>query len=287
MIVDMTDSNHHMHIDNLETLGIIAGGGVLPERLLHACDKRGIEPFVIGFEGQTNHDLMIGRKYLWTRLGAAGQIIQTLHAHEIKDIVLIGSIARPGFSELKPDWKTASFLMKIGSRALGDDGLLSAIRSELEREGFTVHGVQEFAQDLLAPAGAVGKYKPRKEDESDIARGLEVAAALGALDVGQAVVVQNGVVLGVEGIEGTDALITRCGSLKRGGKGPILVKLIKPGQDMNLDMPTIGPNTIAKAAENGFRGILFQAETTLLIDPQAVAEKADQAKIFVYGMEKA
>jgi DUF1009 family protein len=269
----------------ITTLGIIAGGGVLPDRLLAACDKRGIEVFVIGFEGQTDPALMVGRRHLWTRLGAAGQIIQTLKAHHIHDLVLIGSIARPAFSELKPDWKTASFLMRVGSRAMGDNNLLTAIRAELEREGFAVHGVQEFAHDLLAPAGAVGKYKPQKEDQEDIQRGLEVARAIGKLDVGQAAVVQDGLVLGVEGIEGTDALIDRCGELKRKSKGPVLVKVRKPQQDIALDLPTIGPETISRAAYHGYRGIVFEAGTTLLIEPQVVAEKADAAKMFVVGVE--
>ncbi len=270
---------------DIKSLGIIAGGGSLPERLLHVCDQRGIEVFMIGLEGQTNRNLMAGRKHLWTRVGAAGQIMQTLKSHNIRDIVLIGSVSRPSFSELKPDWKTAGFLMKIGLKSLGDDGLLTAIRGLLEKEGFTVHGVQDFAEDLLAPVGAIGKHSPTKEDQPDIDRGLEVARAIGALDVGQAVVIQEGLVLGMEAIEGTDALINRCGELKRGGRGPILVKLCKPQQDMSLDMPTIGPMTIEHAAFRGFRGIIFQASKTLLIDPQQVAESADQADMFVYGVE--
>ncbi|MCB9964550.1 MAG: UDP-2,3-diacylglucosamine diphosphatase LpxI [Rhodospirillales bacterium] len=273
--------------DSYKTLGIIAGGGILPDRLLAACDKRGIQTFVIGFEGHTDRDIMAGRQHLWTRVGAVGQIIQTLKAHHIRDLIMIGSVSRPSLSELKPDWKTAAFLMKIGMRSLtlGDDGLLSAIRQELENEGFVLHSVQEFAEDLLAPAGAIGKYAPMKADKEDIDRGLEVAKALGALDVGQAVVIQEGLVLGVEAIEGTDALINRCGELKRGGRGPILVKLCKPQQDMSLDLPTIGPTTLDHAAFRGFRGIIFAAHKTLLIDPQRVAEHADSAKMFVYGIE--
>lgn len=267
------------------TLGIIAGGGALPERLLAACDRREIETFVIGFEGQTNAGLMAGRRHLWTRLGAAGQIIQTLKAHHIQHLVLIGSITRPAFSELKPDWKTASFLLRVGSRALGDNNLLTAIKDELEKEGFTVHGVQEFAEDLLAPLGPVGKYKPQSGDKHDIERGLSVARSVGKLDVGQATVIQEGLVLGVEAIEGTDALIDRCGELKRGGKGPILVKTQKPQQDITLDLPTIGPETIQRAAYHGYSGIVFEAGRTLLIDPQTVAEKADEAKMFVIGID--
>lgn len=265
-------------------LGIIAGGGSLPAHLARTCDKRGIEVFIIGFEGQTERSLVEGRNYVWTRIGKVGHVIDSLHAQKIRDIVMIGAIKRPTWSELKPDWKTATFLMKIGTKALGDDGLLAVLRKEMENEGFVVHGIHEFADDLLAPPGAVGAFTPQAEDEADIARGLNVARTLGALDVGQSVVMQGGMVLGVEGIEGTDALIERCGILKRSGRGPVLVKVCKPGQDKDLDLPTIGPKTVDMAARAGFAGIVFEAGRALLIDPQVAAEKADKAKMFMVGI---
>ncbi len=277
----------HLTDADMETLGIIAGGGVLPERLLHACDKRGITPFVIGFEGQTDPSVCLGRNHLWTRIGAAGQIINTLKSHQIRDLVLIGSLRRPSIHELKPDMRTARFFARLGVRSLGDDGLLKAIRHELENEGFVIHGVQDFADNLIAGEGAVGRTKPKKSDWTDIDRGLEVSRMLGALDVGQSVVVQEGIVLGVEAAEGTDSLIRRCANIKRAGRGGVLVKTSKPRQDRDLDLPTVGPKTVELCAEAGLAGIVMQAGSTLLIDPQDVADIADKRNLFVVGVDLA
>src|SRR5688500_17769126 len=121
---------------SIEKLGVIAGGGSMPERLLHACDKNGIEPFIVAFDGQTNPSLLQGRRYMLTRLGAAGLVINTLKAHEIRDLVFIGSIRRPSLKELRPELRTLKFFARLSTRALGDDGLLKAMKKELEREGF-------------------------------------------------------------------------------------------------------------------------------------------------------
>jgi DUF1009 family protein len=266
-------------------LGIIAGSGALPKKLLHACDTLGIEPFVVAFKGQTDEAILDGRAHLLTRLGAAGTVVNTLRAHEIRDLVLIGAVRRPSFAELKPDWKTSRFLMRVGMRALGDDGLLQAVRRELEAEGFTLHGVQRFVESLIAGAGRLGGRGAADADQVDIARGIEVSQTLGRLDVGQSVIVQEGIVLGVEGVEGTDALIRRCAALKRKGRGGVLVKTCKPQQDRDLDLPTIGVETVKLCIEAGLSGMVFHAGKTLLIDPQEVSELADNVGLFVIGVD--
>ncbi|MCK5284431.1 MAG: UDP-2,3-diacylglucosamine diphosphatase LpxI [Alphaproteobacteria bacterium] len=268
-----------------EHIGIIAGGGGLPERLLHACEQKGIDVFVVAFEGQTDPLVVKGQKHIWTRLGAAGQIINTLKSHEIYDIVLIGSLRRPSLSELLPDLKTVEFFAKIGIKALGDNDLLSIIRQTLEEEGFKIHGVHKFVDDLLAPFGLIGRYKPSKADWIDIKRGLQISQELGAKDVGQSVIVQEGIVLGVEAVEGTDELIQRCKHLKRKGRKGVLVKTCKPQQDHDFDLPTIGSETIKHAYNNDLAGVVIHAGLSLLIDPQKVAEIADHHKMFVIGVD--
>jgi DUF1009 family protein len=113
---------------------------------------------------------------------------------------------------------------------------------------------------------------------------MRVARALGALDIGQAVVVQQGLVLGVEAIEGTDALLRRCAELRRGGLGGVLVKLEKPGQERRVDRPTIGPQTVLLAAETGLRGIAAEAGATIVLDRDEVIRAADAAGLFVVGV---
>lgn len=267
------------------TMGVIAGGGALPLRLLKACDSAGQDVFVVGFEGQTDPEILEGRNFMLTRLGAAGQIIDALRNHNVRDLVLIGSIRRPSLAELKPDWRTAQFFASIAFKALGDDGLLRALRAELEAEGFAVRGVHEFITDLLAPEGPMGRHKPKSGDWADIERGLEASQQLGRLDIGQSVVVQEGLILGVEGAEGTDELIRRCAAYKREGRGPILVKTCKPQQDRDLDLPTIGPETVIACAEAGFSGIVVQAGGSLVIDHVSVGALADKYRLFVIGQK--
>jgi DUF1009 family protein len=278
-------SINNKDIEEIKSLGIIAGGGSLPQKLLHACDHIGIEVFLVGFEDQTDPEILEGREYMLTRLGAAGQIIKTLQSRNIKDLVLIGSIRRPSLMELKPDVRTAQFFTKIGLRALGDDSFLQALRRELENDGFSVHGIQHFVDDLLAREGVLGKLKPKKADWVDINRGIEISQKLGYLDVGQSAIVQEGLVLGVEASEGTDELIRRCKALKRKGRGGVLIKTCKPQQDKDLDLPTIGPETVRLCADAGLSGIAVHAGNSLLLDIDDSIRLADENKLFLIGLD--
>lgn len=270
---------------DIKTLGVIAGAGMLPLRLLESCEKKGIDTFVVGFEGQTDPALTQGRNHMWTRLGAAGLVIKTLKRHGIRDLVLIGAIRRPSLSELVPDFRALDFFARIGMKALGDNDLLGAIRKLLEEEGFCVHGVHRFAENLLADEGPVGRHIPSDGDWIDIRRGLEVLGALGPMDVGQSVIVQEGIVLGVEAAEGTDELIRRCKPLRRKGRGGVLVKICKFRQDRDMDLPTIGLRTALLAAESGLAGIVIHAGNSLVLDQEQVAEIADHHTMFVTGVD--
>ena len=198
---------------------------------------------------------------------------------------MAGPVRRPSLASIRPDWRAAKFLARIGLRALGDDGLLGAIIKEFELEGFRVVGVHDVLGSLLAPEGPLGAIVPDAEARADIERGLEVARAIGAVDVGQAVVVQQGIVLGVEAVEGTDALIERAGRLKREGPGGVLVKIAKPGQERRADLPTVGVGTVQAAARAGLRGIAVEASMALVMDRPAGAAAADRAGLFVIGIK--
>lgn len=269
----------------ISKIGIIAGGGSLPGRLIQSCEAQGLDYFLIGLDGHTDPALVEGREHMWTKLGRAGKVLNTLRAHDVKDIVLIGSVRRPSLSELVADLKTIEFFARVGMKAMGDNDFLSALRDLFEEEGFTLHGIQKFANDLLASEGLVGKYKPKKDDWIDIKRGVQMTQELGALDVGQAAIVQEGIVLGVEAAEGTDRLIHRCKDLKRKGRGGVLVKMCKPQQDRDLDLPTVGPDTIKYAAECGLSGVVIHTGQSLLLEPESVVKIANQHKIFVLGID--
>lgn len=266
-------------------LAILAGGGTLPARIAEAVRGRGREVFVVAFDGHTDPQTVVGLPHLWSRFGAAGTILRRLHQEGVGEVVLAGPVKRPSFTELMPDWRTARFLARVGTRALGDDGLLRAVVREVEEDGFRVVGLHELLKDLLTVAGPVGHLLPDPDAERDIARGVEVARALGSLDVGQGAVVQQGIVLAVEAIEGTDAMLGRCAGLTRPGLGGVLVKVKKPRQDRRIDLPTMGVTTVERAAAAGLRGIAVEAGGSLLVDRAAVAEAADRLGLFVLGIE--
>ena len=267
-------------------LGIIAGGGALPRLLASACESTNKPFFVLGLEGCADSSVLAREPDAWVRLGEIGKGLTTLHEASVNHVVLAGSVRRPALSELKPDLKGASVLAKIAGRALGDDNLLTVVINEIEREGFTVVGADDVLSDLLADQGPLGKHTPDEVAKQDIDRGIEASRALGAADIGQASVVQQGIVLGLEASEGTDDLLSRCASLRREGPGGVLVKVKKPHQERRVDLPTIGAATIENAHAAGLRGIAVETGHALIIDKAAVAELADRLGLFVVGCTK-
>ena len=265
-------------------LGIIAGSGGLPRELIQAAEKKGWGCFVVGFHGQTDPETLSAAPSMQTHLGAAGKIIERLRTEGVSDLVMAGAIKRPSFLQIKPDWVTAKFIAQAGLRALGDDGMLRAIIRAIEESGFRCLSVPEILGDLVIGAGLMGQHAPDETAQADIERGLQVARVLGAADVGQAVVVQQGLVLGVEAIEGTDLLLARCKDLARPVAGGVLVKIAKPKQERRADLPAIGPRTVENSAAAGLRGIALEAGSALLIDRNKTVSLADRKGLFLLGI---
>ena len=265
-------------------LGIVAGGGRLPQRLVESCRAAGRDVFVLALEGAAEPETVRGVPHAWCRIGGAVKGLSLLRENNVTELVLAGSVRRPSLGTLRPDWRAAKLFARIGYRSLGDDGLLSAIVSELEKEGFRVIEPDQLLDGELVGTGPLGTVQPNPQSQADIERGLRIACALGALDIGQAVVVQQGLVLGVEAIEGTDGLLRRCAALRREGPGGVLVKIEKPGQERRADRPTIGPRTVALAAEAGLAGIAVEAGATIVLDRDEVLSAANLAGLFVVGV---
>lgn len=268
-------------------LGIVAGAGGLPGLLVEACRDSGRDFHVFAFEGSADAEALAGAPKDWIRFGALGKAIDAARRLGIGDVVLAGGIPRPPLRHLLLDPVAARFLARVGTRILGDDHLLAVVIRELEeREGFRLVGADEILAELVAVSGNHGALGPDRDSIADIERGFRVARALGALDVGQAAIVQNGTVLGVEAKEGTDALIGRCAAfVERGAPGGVLVKCSKPGQERRADLPAIGVSTVEAAVGAGLRGIALEAGGALIIDRDAVVAAADRGGIFIFGTE--
>ncbi|HEY8289243.1 MAG TPA: UDP-2,3-diacylglucosamine diphosphatase LpxI [Acetobacteraceae bacterium] len=268
-------------------LGILAGGGTLPAQVAAAARAAGRPVFIVGLEGFADPAVLAPWPHEIIRMGAAGRILAALHRGGCEDLVLIGPVRRPSLLDLRPDQQGARLLARIGRAAFaGDDGLLAAVIKVLGAEGFRVIGAQEVMREALAPAGILGRAVPDAQAMVDIMRGVTVTQALGAVDVGQGCVVQQGIVLAVEAAEGTDAMLARCASLARPGPGGVLVKLVKPTQDRRVDLPTIGPGTVQGAAAAGLRGLAFEAFGAILAERQASIDAADEAGLFLLGLDQ-
>jgi UDP-2,3-diacylglucosamine hydrolase len=266
-------------------LGIVAGGGQLPGQVAAAARAAGRRVFLVGLEGFAEPTVLAPWPHKMVRILAAGRIIAALREHGCQDLVLIGPVRRPSLLDLRPDAEAARILARIGRAAFaGDDGLLAAVIRIFAEEGFRVLGAHEILNETLGPAGRLSQAAPDAVAMADIRRGIAVAKALGAIDVGQGCVVQQGMVLAVEAAEGTDAMLARCASLARPGRGGVLVKLVKPGQDRRTDLPTIGPETLRGATAAGLRGVAFEAGGTILAERDAAIAAADQAGLFLLGL---
>jgi DUF1009 family protein len=266
-------------------LGIVAGGGELPGLVAAACVAEGRPFHFLALSGHADPSVIGDHPVDWIRLGEAGTGFERLRQAGVAEVMMIGPVRRPSLAELAPDFRTARFFAKVGLKALGDDGLLRAVAAELEQEGFKVVGADEVLAHCLAKPGPYGSRTPDDVAQADIAHGVTVAKGLGALDVGQAVVVQQGLVLGVEAIEGTDALLARCKDLARDGLGGVLVKVKKPTQDRRIDLPTIGPVTLENAATAGLRGIAVEAGGALVLGGAELGALADRLSLFLIGVE--
>nr|WP_294521042.1 UDP-2,3-diacylglucosamine diphosphatase LpxI [uncultured Rhodopila sp.] len=269
-------------------LGIIAGGGDLPAKVAAAARAAGRGVFILGLEGFAEPAVLAPWPHEFQRIGRAGRILAALREHGCQDLVMIGPVRRPSLLDLRPDAEGTRILARVG-RAIfaGDDGLLAAVIKVFAEEGFAVIGAHEVLGEVLAPSGVLTRARPDAQAMADIARGVAVARVLGAADVGQGCIVQQGLVLAVEAIEGTDAMLERAASLRRDGFGGVLVKLMKPGQDRRADMPTIGPETVRNAAAAGLRGLAFEARATILADRDACLAAADAAGLFMVGLDPA
>jgi hypothetical protein len=268
-------------------LGLVAGGGDLPLRLAAAAAKTG-GVHVVRLEGLAAPAL---RAFPGEDCGLAeaGRIIRSLKDAACDAVALAGVVRRPDFKNLKPDWRGAALLPRlIAAAAKGDGALLGVLVDTFEAEGFLVVGAEEVMANLAAPAGPFGRLRPDEEAWRDIRKGAALVAALGPFDVGQAAVVSRGFVVAIEAAEGTDAMLERSARLRAAqGRAGVLLKRPKPGQELRVDLPVVGAETIRRAAAAGLAGVAVEAGAALVIDLEATAAAADEHGLFAYGFSPA
>ena len=267
-------------------LCVIAGGGILPRKIADNFDSSGNRIFFLAFRNVTDPEVVAGRHHEWLELGEVQKAIDAMHRNNVGKVVMAGPIQRPALSSLALDIRALKMLAKGGLKAFGDDGLLSLVAKEIEKEGIKVIGIDQILSGVLTKEGLLAGPAPTKISWDDIKRGLQVLNSLGPCDVGQSIAVQEGIVLAIEAIEGTDQMIERAGSLQRNVSGPILIKISKANQDKRVDLPTAGPETVNNAIRAGFQGLALEANNSLLLDKDRVIKIAEKNSFFVIGVDQ-
>jgi DUF1009 family protein len=275
-----------------DRVAVVAGSGRLPLDLAENLAAHGHRPFVVMVGGEASPELASYDNEELTVENFAG-LAPLLKRQGITHAVFAGGISRrPKLTALKPSLALLKLLPRtLAAMAKGDDGVLRALAATVEALGIKVVGAHQIAPDLLASEGPMTSVAPQKSDWRDIEAAAEAARAIGALDIGQAAVAIGGRAIALEGVEGTDGLLDRVKELRSHGrlagkKRGVLVKCAKPGQELRMDLPSIGPGTVTAAHAAGLAGIGVEAERSLVLDLSNVIGEADRLGLFVIGLPR-
>lgn len=275
--------NFNSESDPLPAIAIFAGRGSLPKMLIEDCQKKG-RRFILFLLASENYEIDYSDfNPVNIPYGAMEKFLDTVRKNEIKNLVFIGAVNKPNFSTLKVDKKGALLLAKIlANKLLGDDAVLSAVIKFFEKEGFNILRIDELLDCVVSTKSTLTKAHPDQENLEDIALGVKAIKSFSEFDVGQSLVIAQKQIVAVEALEGTDAMIKRCGGFKVDyKKKAVLLKMKKRGQSMKADLPTIGVATIENCFESGIAGIAIQANSTLVLEKDEVIKKADELGLFL------
>lgn len=255
---------------------IIAGQGALPALLADALGPRGLVCALEGF-GPAGAEAF--------RIERLVPFLESLLERGIVRVVFAGAVSRPHLDPALFDPRTAGLVPRLlGAMQAGDDAALRAIIGIFEEFGLEVIGAQEIVPDLV-PAEGVLLGAPSAQDARDVARAEQIVAGLGALDLGQGAVVAGGLCLATESLPGTDAMLAFAAQhqgMKRGAKG-VLYKAPKPAQDLRVDLPAIGVQTVIGAQAAGLAGIAFAAGGVMILERARVLAEAEARGIFLWA----
>jgi DUF1009 family protein len=265
-----------------ESIGLIAGKGQFPLLFAQAAREHGARVIAAAHRNETDPSLAeLVHEIHWIYVGQLGKIIRIFKDAGVRRAVMAGGITRGRlFREFRPDLRALAVVRRAGAGQ--DDRLLQAVAAEFEAEGITIAPSTLFLDELLAPAGKLGKRSPTQVDLMDIDFGFRIAKEIGALDIGQTVVVRRQVVVALEAVEGTDECIRRAGALA--GPGTVVVKVSKPNQDLRFDVPAVGLDTIQAMTEARAAVLALEAGKTLTFDRDQMLAAANRSKIAVWGV---
>lgn len=276
---------------NTDRVALIAGNGQLPAEILREMNAMKLDPLLIGIRGEIEPELSSLASEILT-YGQLGRLFEYLKMENIHHVIFAGGInKRPDFKSMKMDFvtlKDVPTLLKIVMG--GDNSVLSKVATYFAKKNVTVVGAHKVVPSLLANKGFISGKVPLKSALPVIEKAYLAAKQIGAMDVGQAAIAEDGRIIALEAAEGTDAMIERVANLRKSGrigKNPsigVLAKALKPDQDMRADLPSIGPDTVRSVAKAGLKGIVLEADRSFILQKEETLKLAVKEKIFIIGV---
>ena len=271
--------------NNDKKIALVAGALQLPFFTRDALRRAGWDVFVVGLKNFVDPKL---RPDMVVRLGGAGRAVREFRRRGIHNLVFVGAIGHPNLSDIRPDLWSLGALISIMKHQRGYDSMATALNTVLEKRGFRVLAAQDLAPELaFQTAGVQTKTKPTKSDMADIERAVEVSHTIGKMDIGASTVVDKQVIA-VEAAEGTAKMLERVVKMraKKTRASGVFAKMTKPGQDLRIDIPAIGVDTVRAVANAHLRGIVVNTKTCFIVDRENVIREANKAKIFIIAMDE-
>jgi len=268
---------------------LIAGTGALPVLLADRLEQEG-QPFLLAEMEGHPAEARPGWRVEAFCIEQLALLFERLHEAGMARVVFAGAVARPEIDPTRIDPKTAQFLPRlVAAFQQGDDALLRTVIALFEEAGFEVVGAEAISPELVPAEGVLTAAQPSEADRKDAVRAAEIVTGLGGLDVGQGAVVAQGLCLAVETLPGTDAMLRWVADVAAdmrpdpaGARG-VFYKAPKPGQERRVDLPAIGPETIAAAARAGLAGVVIEAGGVMILDREATLAEAERAGLFLWA----
>ena len=270
----------------MSKIGIISGGGKLPVLIGNNLHKKNYDVIFFVIEDTFNKEIYLNKKTIIIKLNSIKKIFTQLKEYNIKKIILAGNITRPSLKDINFDYETIKFAKKLLLSKKGDNDLLISIKKLFQKEGFEYLDWKEFCSDLFTSEKNLTNKKPSKEANLNLEKALKGFKDYGNLDIGQSLIIQNEIVLGLEAAEGTDNLIIRCKDLKKNGDSGVLIKASKYNQSNILDIPTIGVKTINLLVKNKYEGVFIENNKCIIIDKTETIHLANANNLFISTFEK-
>lgn len=271
-----------------EMLAIVCGGGHYPLEIAKCCQSANVDFVLVFVRGSTDESLSwpaVSRETF--DVCELNKLLHFLKDNSVDSLIFAGHIKRPNLFSLALDKTAQEWIKKIGTKVLsGDDGLLRAIADLFALEGISVIDPKQYTETLKVHDNVLTVTRPSQHDMADVFKGIGILNSLSSYDIGQSIIIENGVVIGIECVEGTDALINRCRSIKKTKNDGVLVKMSKIDQDHRFDLPTIGMNTIEACHLAGVRGIAIEKKNSIFLDRKDAISCADKYGIFVIAVNK-